>query len=375
MSAPAPRVLSVVWNLIRGGTEGQCARTAMAHAALGGVHRVAVFRREGFFLDPVEAACGPVHDFGIRRMVSLDTMRRIRGLAEYIRANGINLLHAWDIDAAIFASRAAGRAGIPCLTSRRDLAQHLFRPQALAAEPRRTRRRGRGGQRRRHRSRSRGGGCSASRVHLIPNILDLEEFDRLSGRPLPPGIGLPDAPLAVMVARLDPEKDVATFLRAVAAARTDCPSLQAVIAGDGVERGMLESLSDRLGLSGRVTFLGDFQAVPALLRRCTAGVLTPSANEGMSNTLLEYMAAGLPVIATDCGGNREVVEHGRTGFITAAGDAESIARHLRTLLEAPEQAARMGACGRETIAREHSPAQVVRQFDRLYREVLSHGAA
>ncbi|MFO1523092.1 MAG: glycosyltransferase [Kiritimatiellia bacterium] len=375
MSAPAPRVLSVVWNLIRGGTEGQCARTAMAHAALGGVHRVAVFRREGFFLDPVEAACGPVHDFGIRRMVSLDTMRRIRGLAEYIRANGINLLHAWDIDAAIFASRAAGRAGIPCLTSRRDLAQ-IYSARKLWLLSRAER--GAAGvvvNAAAIAPVAAAAGVPASRVHLIPNILDLEEFDRLSGRPLPPGIGLPDAPLAVMVARLDPEKDVATFLRAVAAARTDCPSLQAVIAGDGVERGMLESLSDRLGLSGRVTFLGDFQAVPALLRRCTAGVLTPSANEGMSNTLLEYMAAGLPVIATDCGGNREVVEHGRTGFITAAGDAESIARHLRTLLEAPEQAARMGACGRETIAREHSPAQVVRQFDRLYREVLSHGAA
>ena len=118
-----PKVCSVVWNLIRGGTEGQCARIAMAMAESGAVHRVAVFRREGFFVDAVEAACGPVYPFNIRRFLGGDTRRCIATFADWLRENDIDLVHTWDMDANLFASRAARRAGLPFLTSRRDLGE------------------------------------------------------------------------------------------------------------------------------------------------------------------------------------------------------------------------------------------------------------
>ena len=370
MTPPTLRVLSVVWNLIRGGTEGQCARTALAHTAAGNIHRVAAFRREGFFLAPVESACGPVHDFGIRKMASLDTLRRIRTLAALLRSERIQLLHAWDIDASIFASHAARLARIPYLTSRRDLAQ-IYPPHKLWLMARADRRAARVIiNAEAIRPVARAAGVADTAIRLVPNILDLPEFDRLAHEP--PPAGLPHAPIAVMVARLDPEKDADTFLRALANARRQTPALRGVLAGDGIERARLESLARELGLADAVTFLGDVKAVPALLRRCAIGVLTPRANEGLSNTLLEYMAAGLPVIATDCGGNRELIRDDLTGFIAPPGDHAALAARLVQLAADPDLANRLGARGRAAVTERHTPAGVAAQFDAIYRKVLGH---
>ena len=86
-SAPAvsPRIAHLVFDLIRGGTEGQCARVAMGLALRGGTHRVAVFHRRGFFLEAVEAACGPVHEVAIRRLVRPATVREVLRLAQWLR--------------------------------------------------------------------------------------------------------------------------------------------------------------------------------------------------------------------------------------------------------------------------------------------------
>lgn len=360
-------VLHIVWNLIRGGTEGQCARVALELARQGVRQRVAVFRREGHFLERVEAVCGPVYDVGIRRMLTLQTALRLKALAEFIRREKIDVVHAWDADAAIFGSFAASSANVPLITSRRDLGQ--IYPAHKLWLMRRADRRARAVVVNAEAIREvlRNENVPNEKIVRLQNVLDVDESDRLSVQPIPES--LPPGRLVGMVARLDPEKDAATFLRAAAPVAQKNNDVGFVIAGDGPERGALEALATNLGVRDRVVFLGDITYVPALVKRLTVGVLVPSANEGLSNTILEYMAGRLPVVATDCGGNKELVEDGQSGFITPPGDASAVSNCIQRLLDEPALARAMGDVGRKTVERYHRPEIVAAGYLELYRRV------
>lgn len=366
-----PRILQIVWNLIRGGTEGQCARVALGLAAQGVHTRVAVSRREGFFLPVVEQACGPVHVMDIHRRLSFHTWMELRRLTAFVRAQRFDLLHAWDADAAIFGAVVARRVGIPLITSRRDLGEIYAAPKLRRMEQ--ADRQGVAvvvnaaaiGQR------VRANGLDSDKVVLIPNILDVEETDRLASRPFSQAARLGPGRWIGHVARLDPEKDVATLLRAAALVLAEEPAARFALAGDGVERAKLEALAAELKLGDRVIFLGEVTEVPALLRLMEIAVLCPNANEGLSNSILEYQAARLPVVATDCGGNRDLVREGETGYVVAPGDHHALAERLVALLRQPEQARSMGLAARQAVEQKHRPHVVCRQFADLYRRVLA----
>ena len=355
------RVLHMVWNLIRGGTEGQCARVAMA---LG--HRVVVSRREGYFLEAVGAACGSVYEMKISRLVGFETLHEVRRLAAFIRDENFGLIHAWDADAAIFGSWAARIAGVPYITSRRDLGQIYSSRKALLMNQA-----DRGASAivtnaeaiRRHLF---GKSRMVSRVRVIPNILDVDEFDAQAAGKFSRSGELPPGRRVVMVARLDAEKDGGTFVRA--AAKINLPDVSFVVAGDGGEREPLEKLAAGLNLGSRMKFLGDVTDVPALLRECSVGVLVPKSNEGLSNSILEYMAAGLPVVATDCGGNCELVENKTSGFVVPPGDADAVADSIVRILNNGTGA--MGKIGRRRVESRHRPEIVAAEFAKLYGEVL-----
>ncbi|MCO5060630.1 MAG: glycosyltransferase [Kiritimatiellae bacterium] len=367
-----PHVLHLVWNLIRGGTEGQCARTALALAGAGWIQRVGVSRREGFFLEAIERACGPVFVMEIEHVLRPRTFSEVRRLARFIRGQRIDVVHAWDADAALFGAAASVLAGVPLITSRRDLGE-IYASRKLALM-------------RLADKRARAVVVNAQaiadsaacrhipreKIRAIPNILDIEEFEHRRQAPLLPVPEAPPGRCVAMVARLDPEKDVATLLRAIPQVATAIPDARFVLVGDGRERGALEALVSQLGIRNSVHFVGECNEVPALLGPCEIGVLVPNRNEGLSNTILEYMAAGLPVVATDCGGNRELVEEGRTGYIVRPGDANALADRLIALLNNPQLARHMGAAGRSVVEANHRPAAVAERFATLYREVCGH---
>ncbi len=173
-----------------------------------------------------------------------------------------------------------------------------------------------------------------------------------------------------MVARLDREKDAGLLLRAAARLVARHPQVHFVLAGDGPERTSLAALANQPPLAGRVHLLGDITWVPALVHRFTVGVLTSSRNEGLSNTLLEYLAAGVPFVATDCGGNRELAERNAAGEVVPVGDEVALAEALDRLLSRPEERQLRGERGRRQVEQHHQPAGVARQFDALYREVV-----
>lgn len=367
----APRVAHLVFDLIRGGSEGQCARVAMGLAQRGLPQRVAVFHRRGYFLEAVEAACGPVHEVAIRRVARFATLREIVRLAAWLRREHIDVLHAWDADAAIFGSFAARLAGTRFLTSRRDLGQ-IYPRWKLALMRRADRCAARVvANAEAVRDHFAAQGLPADKIAVVPNLVDVEERDRLAAVPFPRAGELPAGRRLVVVNRLDPEKNVGLLIEALPLVRKEWPDAVLVVAGDGREMPALRARAAALGGVGAVCFLGEIHEVPALLPLCEIGALVPSRNEGMSNTILEYMAAGLPVLATDCGGNRELVRDGATGrLLPATASPAAVAAAWSDLLRDRARSAALGQRGREHVVRRHAPAVVLEQFARFYRRVV-----
>ncbi|MBN1270311.1 MAG: glycosyltransferase [Kiritimatiellae bacterium] len=369
MPASRLRILHVVYNLIHGGTEGQCARTVLEMAKRGHFQRVAVTRREGCHVEAVERVAGCVFETGICKMLSLKTLRGVRGLARYVRRERIGVVHCWDADAAIFGGIAARLAGRPYITSRRDLGQ-IYPAWKL-----RLMRWADGGARAvvvnadAIRKKLVAAGLPAAKLFAVPNMLDVAEFDRLAAEPFPIESRLPAGRRMVMVSRFDPEKDFGVAVEAFGRLAPRHKDVSLVLAGDGRERGAVERRVHEMGLSDRVVFPGDITEVPSLLRLCHVGLLTPRANEGLSNSILEYMAAGLPVVATDCGGNGELVKDGKTGFLALARDAGAIAGAVEKLLLDPDKARAMGARGRRRAAERYRPDVVAGALERLYASV------
>ena len=366
----ALRVVHLVGDLIRGGTEGQCARVAMGLAQAGLPHRIAAFHRRGYFLDAAEAACGPVCELAIRHAVRWATALEVRRFARWLRQERVDLLHAWDADAAIFGQFAARMAGVQWVTSRRDLGQ--IYPRWKTALMRRAdrcavRTVANAEAVRDHFVRA---GWPADKFAVLPNLLDVDEFDVLAAQPFPQADRLPTGPRLAVVNRLDPEKNTGLLIAALPLVRQHMPAAALVVAGAGPEEAELKQKAAALGLAEAVCFLGETPAVPALLRLCQAGALVPSRNEGLSNTLLEYMAAGLPALATDCGGNRELIQDGVTGRLVAraASPAEVAAAWVDLLRDRP-RAAHMGRAGRAVVERNHARGPVLEKFRRFYESL------
>ena len=115
------RVLHLIYHLERGGSETQCARVATALARGGQDHRVAVSTRRGVLVPDVESVCGPLFEWNIQRVRSLRTPGRVRRLVRWIKEQQFDVAHAWDMDAILFGAMAARMAGVPTITSRRDM--------------------------------------------------------------------------------------------------------------------------------------------------------------------------------------------------------------------------------------------------------------
>jgi glycosyltransferase involved in cell wall biosynthesis len=213
-------------------------------------------------------------------------------------------------------------------------------------------------------------GFSGRRIEVIANGIDLAHYAKAADRAaLRRQLGLePARRYLVNVARCHPVKDQAMLLRAfgdVAAAR---PDVDLLIAGDGALRGKLETLAGTLGIAARVRFLGVRADVPALLQASDIFVLT-SRSEAASLTLLEAMAAGLPVVVTAVGGNPEIVRHGIEGLLVPRGDAAATAGAILSLLDEPARAAALGTAGAARARQHYRLEQTLEEYYTLYRRL------
>jgi glycosyltransferase involved in cell wall biosynthesis len=149
----------------------------------------------------------------------------------------------------------------------------------------------------------------------------------------------------------------------------DFPETRFVLAGDGEARGEFERQVAELGLQNNFLFLGRRSDIPDVLASCDIGVL-PSKAEGLPNAILEYMAAGLPVVASRVGGNSELIQDGVTGLLVPAQDSEALAKALLTLLRSSELCQRVAENGRRTATQDFSYERLIQEVDSLYTELL-----
>jgi glycosyltransferase involved in cell wall biosynthesis len=170
------------------------------------------------------------------------------------------------------------------------------------------------------------------RFSVIPTGTDLEPYLRANGKALRNEQGWKDETILISVGRLAPEKNWDTLLRAFAKAQAEHTNVRLVLIGDGNARPSLEALAAELGVADRVTFTGSlpFEEVPRYLKAADLFAFA-SITETQGLVTIEAMAAGLPVVAVDGPGTRDIIEHGKQGFLVE-NDPDALANGLNQLL-------------------------------------------
>lgn len=180
-----------------------------------------------------------------------------------------------------------------------------------------------------------------------------------------------DADLLVgTVSRLDPIKNCDLIIEAFSSVTSDGHNIKLMIVGDGPERQRLENLAQTLAHSHRIMFLGERDDLPDLYRSMDIFLLT-SRNEGLSNTILEAMASGLPTIATCVGGNPELVAHQKTGLLIQADNREAIKDALLFYLNNRDERIRHGINARNEAVHRFSLDRMVRTYESLYEDLIA----
>jgi glycosyltransferase involved in cell wall biosynthesis len=207
------------------------------------------------------------------------------------------------------------------------------------------------------------------RIDVIPTGIDLARFEpRPRDHAFRTAHGLGDEPLLVCVGRLDRYKGHDHLIEAFAALARARPRARLLLVGDGRFRDVLTATAQRAGLGDRVCFAGALGDVrPAL---AAADVFVQASDEeGLPGAVLEAMAMGLPVVATDVGGTREAVDDGVTGLLVPARDAAALAAAVLRLLDDPGLAARFASFARKRAAEEFSSERELALTEDVYRRL------
>ena len=333
---------------------------------------VASLQREGPLYAQM-ASCGlPLSSYPIRGFLRPGTLRQQLRFAAYLRRQAIDIVHAYGFYPIVFAVPVARLAGSQVvLASIRDSGDPWTRAQRLVQTC---------ASRLAHcvlvnasavRASFREGGHARRAIAVIRNGVDVERFaPRPPDEALRSSLGLPPrAPLVVAVSRLNPMKGIDDLLKAAALLEGRFDEARFVIVGDGASRRDLEEQARLLGLAGRVLFTGTRLDVAAILSQAAVSV-APSLSEGLSNVVLESMAAGVPVVATRVGGTPELLEDGVTGLLVPPCDAPALAGAIGRLLGDAALARRLGEAARARAVDRFSMEHMVRQTEGLYRALL-----
>jgi glycosyltransferase involved in cell wall biosynthesis len=304
-------------------------------------------------------------------LMRLNTAQQIFRMARWFKRNQVELVHAHDFYSTMLVVPAAKLAGTKIIVGRLDLA-HWHGParRALYAQLTRMADHVVANADAIRRMLVREEYVPPSKVSVIHNGLDLPRFDARMREGLKAPV--PDtggAPVVLHVANMNhPVKRQEDLLLALAMLRHEGQDLHAFLVGDGPRRAELERYAAELGVGDIAHFLGHRADVPALYSRATMGVLCSTA-EGMSNAVMEGMAAGLPMVVTAVGGNTDLIKDGERGLVVQPRQPEQMVRAFRQLLSQPEKARDMGAAARGFVRRELSQERMVQRHDELYRRV------
>ncbi|MBN1348687.1 glycosyltransferase [candidate division KSB1 bacterium] len=216
-------------------------------------------------------------------------------------------------------------------------------------------------------------GLISSKITTIHNGIDISRYNGAGEhRDCRAEFGFaPDDFIIGTIGRMEPVKDYGTLLTACAPPMQQNPHIRCLMVGDGSERERLQGLAAELGIDARVTFTGFREDVNPILRTMNLFLLT-SISEGISNVLLEAMASGLPVIASDVGGTPEIISHEKNGILVPARNVELLSEQIRLLSEDPNRQRMLGNNARESIRSAFSFSKMIAEYSYLYAQTLGN---
>ncbi|MFO7899862.1 MAG: glycosyltransferase [Planctomycetota bacterium] len=332
--------------------------------------------RTGPRLDELRAYCTPLV-LPLGSIWRPNGLRQVRRLRRYINDRGIDVVHTWLVKANILGILAARRSRARAvLSSRRNLGywmtpfyRWLYRrlnrwTTRLVANSERVKQFVIETER-----------VLPDRVDVLYNGVDMAKYAPDAGDASAlRALGVPqDARVVGIVANLRPVKDHALFLRAAKIVSDQVPRAAFVLVGTGPLRGELGRLADDLGIADRVFFSDGAGEVPDYLAGMSVGCLS-SETEGFSNAILEYMAAGLPVAATDVGGNGEAVRDGVNGYLVPHGDPARLARPIIDLLTDEAKREQMGRASLDRCREWFDLDTAVRRYEEYYESFVETDA-
>jgi glycosyltransferase involved in cell wall biosynthesis len=367
---PVP-VLLLARELAHGGSERQLAETARAMDRRHFIPHVGCVSGRGDRADELRAAGIPVVEFPMTSLASRAAWDAAASLRHYVKKNAIRVIHAFDPAMAAFATPIGRLLWRPrvVLTSQRCFEDTIYPPQRWQV-------------RMAHRlANGTVANCEATRRHLIEhyhlperkirvcrNGLDAARFPA-GPRSLPPALA--GASLVIgTVCVLRPEKGLPLLIEAFNAVRGDAPGAKLLVVGSGPEREALVGLSKSLGIAEDCHFVPATANVAEWMRSIDIFVM-PSLSEALSNSIMEAMASGCCVVASDVGGNPELVEHGRSGLLFSRGSAQDLAARLRSLIRHRNLIEVYAAKGCERIRTEFSLAAAAGRMQSIYEEFLT----
>ena len=374
--------LQLIGSFHQGGSERQAIQLTRLLLESGRCNVfVATLEREGVLQQEIDKfGLNEIPEFRLNSFYDLHAARQVWRFAHYLRKHEIDVVHSHDFYTNVFGMAAAALARVPVrIASRRESAvrpasQRLVERSAYRAA---------------HavvancedvRQQLIREGVPAQKVRTIYNGLDPARVETSAERShILKALNLPaQARFVTIMANMrahvrHPEpfcfKDHPTFLRAAQRVKQSIPDAAFIIAGEGELKEATQDLARSLGIEDRTFFIGRCQDVGEVLGISEICVLS-SSSEGFSNAILEYMAAGRPVVATDVGGAREAIAHGESGYLVPAGDHERMADHIISLLREPETARSMGEYGRQLVNEKFSCLKQLQNIESLYNELL-----
>ena len=375
-----PTVLQLIDSFHQGGSERQAIQlTRLLHEGGRFNVRLASLSPEGSLRAAAEELhLGDFPSFPLNSFYDRNAVVQLRKLMAYIRRERVEIVHTHDFYTNVFGMAAASLARVPArIASMRETAGMRTGPQKsaqLAAY-------GLAHQVVANsdavRQKLREHGIKETKISVIYNGIDADRLvsnasrsESLAVLGLPPETDGARKSFVTIVANMRHEvKDYPMFLRAAQQIKAANPATGFLLAGEGELTDSIRRLARELGIENSTFFLGRCDKIADLLSISDVCVLSSKA-EGFSNSILEYMAAGRPVVATDVGGAKEAIVEGVTGFLVQSGDDMAMAQRIISLLREPEQARAFGAMGKRRVEEKFSCAAQLQHTEELYERLL-----
>ncbi|MGI0135226.1 MAG: glycosyltransferase family 4 protein [Candidatus Micrarchaeaceae archaeon] len=382
------RLLKFMTNLATGGTEKQVLNLIRRLDREKYEVFLGCLGRWGELFADIKNECVAIDEYSIKHMYGYKTFQQQLKFSRSLARRRIQIVHSYNFYANVFCVPAARFAGVPCVASIRSLGVYLTPMQCrvqnwfcrladvvlVNAEA--------------IRRWMLEQGFPEHKLRVIRNGVDFARFQGIEDRgALRQELGIPrNAPVVVMLSRLDSNKGADYFLEAAPQIVRLCPDAHFLVVGGGrifdgsyglqPDVALSKRLHERalqLGIGKRIHFTGMRSDVPDILSMATVSVL-PSFSEGISNTLLESMAAGVAVVATNVGGTPEVVRNGHDGLLIPPGNARAIADAVSSILVNPLLATQLSVQGRERVSKSFTFDNMVQQTQEVYMEILESKA-